>query len=167
MKKIIVFVFSILISLLFFTTPVKASKKPIIIYEFYGSTCGYCASLNSWFDSIEEEYGDYYDLVKFEVWSSKDNQNLMYKVADHLNDRMSGVPYLVIGKNSVNGFGSSDAEKQQIINYILEEYNKDESERYMGVYDIIYNGSSGEVSVLDNIGDISGTLSTIMDFITE
>lgn len=167
MKKKIIFVFCILIGILFFNIPVKASKKPIIVYEFYGTTCGYCANLNNWFNSIEGEYGEYFDLVKFDVWAKSENQDLMHKVADHLNDRVGGVPYLVIGKNSVNGFGGSEAEKQKIINYILEEYNKNESERYMGVYEIVYNGTTTDVTIIDELGGISGALSTIMDFITE
>ena len=145
--------------------PVKASKQPIIIYEFYGSTCGYCASLNSWFDSIEEEYGDYYDLVKFEVWQEPKNNELMTKISDHFNDNATGVPYLIIGKETINGFGGTEYEKQQIINYIMEEYNKDENDRYTIVYDIIYNGFSGDVDNLENIYELSGTLSTIMDLI--
>ena len=167
MKKKIIFVFCVLVGILFFNVPVKASKKPIMVYEFYGTTCGYCANLNNWFNSIEGEYGEYYDLVKFDVWAKSENQDLMHKVADHLNDRVGGVPYLVIGKNSVNGFGGTEAEKQRIINFILEEYNIFESERYMGVNEIVNNGATTDISVIDELSGISGALSTIMDFITE
>lgn len=167
MKKLFVIIFCLsILGICFFTTSVKASKKPIIIYEFYGSTCSYCASLNNWFDSIEKEYGEYFDLVKFEVWGEAKNSDLMHKVSNHFNDNASGVPYLIIGKETINGFGGSEQEKQRIINFILAEYNRDESERYTAVYDIIYNGSSGNDNKVENIHEISGALSTLMDFIT-
>ena len=167
MKKLFVFVFCLLVlGISILAIPVKASKKPIIIYEFYGSTCVYCASLNSWFDSIENEYGQYYDLVKFEVWKNPRNSELMSKISNHFNDNATGVPYLIIGKETINGFGGTEYEKQQIINYIMKEYNKNENDRYNAIYDIIYNGSSGEINNIENIYEISGTLSTIMDLIT-
>ena len=37
----------------------------------------------------------------------------------------------------------------------------------MGVYEIVYNGATTDISVIDELSGISGALSTIMDFITE
>jgi len=167
-KKVFIFVFCLFAMAMYFLgVPVKASKNPILVYEFYGSDCRYCVSLNTWFDSIEKDYGEYFELVKFEVWNDSQNNDLMYKVSNHFNDNASGVPYLIIGRETINGFGGSDYEKQRIINYIMDEYNKNESERYNDVYDIVYNGYSGEVKYTENISEISGVLSTLMDFITE
>ena len=103
-------------------------RNEIKVYEFYGSTCSYCMSLNNWFTSIEDEYGKYFELVKFEVWSSQENQELMYDVADYLNITVSGVPFVVIGDKYTLGF-SETTTPNIIINYIMEEYNKSDSER--------------------------------------
>ena len=85
-------------------------------------------ALNSWFDSIEDEYGMYYELVKLEVWYSQENYNLMTDVADYLNIDVSGVPFVVIGDKYTLGF-SETTTPNIIINYIMDEYNKSESER--------------------------------------
>jgi thiol-disulfide isomerase/thioredoxin len=86
MKKflniVLVFVFTILLVPTFVLAEgedknEEVKKAPIQIYEFYGSSCGYCAALNSWFESIEKDYGDYFDLVKYEVWGSEKNNALM------------------------------------------------------------------------------------------
>ena len=109
-------------------TVVETVKTPVKVYEFYGSTCGYCAALNEWFNSIEGEYGQYFDLVKYEVWGSQENAELMNTVAAKLNTEVTGVPFLVIGGNYLSGFDqSTDAEV--IIGYIMEEYEKDEADR--------------------------------------
>ena len=57
----------------------EVKKEPIKIYEFYGDGCGYCAASFQYFESLEEEYGDYFDLVKFEVWKSEENTALMLR----------------------------------------------------------------------------------------
>ena len=104
------------------------SRNEIKVYEFYGATCSYCMALNTWFQSIESEYGQYYELVQYEVWSNTENQELMYDVADYLNITVSGVPFVVIGNKYTLGF-SETTTPNIIINYIMEEYNKNDSER--------------------------------------
>lgn len=106
----------------------EEKNPPVQIYEFYGSTCGYCASLNEFLDSIEEEYGEYFDVTKFEVWSSEENAELMESAAEVLNADVTGVPFLIIGEKYLTGFNESN--KETIINYIMEEYEKPDYERY-------------------------------------
>ena len=113
----------------------EAGKEPVVISEFYSSSCGYCAALNSWFESIEETYGDYFDLVKYEVSSSTVNSNLMEKVASHFGVTAGSVPFTIIGENYITGFDESTTSTT-IINYIIEEYAKDENDRVNVVADI-------------------------------
>lgn len=110
------------------STVEESVKTPVKVYEFYGSTCSYCAALNEWFDSIEEEYGEYFDLVKYEVWENQENAELMDTVAAKLNTEVTGVPFLVIGGNYLSGFDAS-TDADMIISYIMEEYEKTEAER--------------------------------------
>lgn len=113
----------------------EANKEQVKIYMFYGNGCQYCEAALEWFESIEEEYGDYFDLVKYEVWYDTENQELMEKVANFKGDTASGVPYILLGKYSYpNGFAndtqvSSDSEQtmgEQLIERVLEEYESDE-----------------------------------------
>lgn len=116
---------------------VEEKKEPIKIYEFYGSSCSFCASLNAWFASIEEDYGDYFDLVKYEVWGSEENNALMSEVAKAFGESVSGVPYLIIGDYTVNGYSEEDNEA--LLKNIISEYEKDIEDRDTTASDVIAN----------------------------
>ena len=103
-------------------------KTPVKVYEFYGSTCGHCAALNEWFDSIDDEYGQYFDLIKYEVWESQENAELMNTVAAKLNTEVTGVPFLVVGGKYLSGFDAS-TDADVVLGYIMEEYEKAEADR--------------------------------------
>ena len=141
MKKflniVLVFVFTILLVPTFVLAEgedkkEEVKKAPIQIYEFYGSTCGYCAALNSWFESIEKDYGDYFDLVKYEVWGSEKNNALMNGVAQKMGDAVNGVPYLIVGDYTLNGYSESDNEA--ILKAILDEYGDYYSKEEVALY---------------------------------
>ena len=73
----------------------EANKEPVNVYIFHGSTCGYCKVAFEWFETIEKEYGDYFNLVDYEVWGNSENQSLMEEVAALKGDAASGVPYIL------------------------------------------------------------------------
>lgn len=110
------------------------TKEPVTVYMFRGEGCTYCAAALEWFESIEEEYGDYFDLVTYEVWYDTDNSELMQEVADVLGDTASGVPYIIVGNYSYpNGFASDtvvdsttgETMADQLLAQIMEVYNSD------------------------------------------
>ena len=112
----------------------ETNKEPVKVYIFHGSTCSYCKAAFEWFDSIEEEYGDYFDLVDYEVWGNSSNQQLMEEIAEFKGDSASGVPYILVGEFSYpNGFGAdsvidsntNQTMGDQLIERILTEYQKD------------------------------------------
>ena len=110
----------------------EVGKDPVNVYLFRSDSCKYCQAALEWFNSIEEEYGDYFDLVDYEV-SSEENYNLWSEVAEFMGDTIGGVPYMVVGKYSYpNGFASdsiADSTGQtmgeQLIERILEIYESD------------------------------------------
>lgn len=104
----------------------EATGEKINVYLFWGNGCGHCSNLKAFFASIEDQYGEYYDLYTFEVWYNADNEQLMYKFASALGDTVKGVPYLVIGDQSFKGYSSAMDDK--IIEAIKEEYKS--SEKY-------------------------------------
>ena len=116
------------------TSVEETEKEPVKVYFFRGETCGYCKAALEWFDSIEEEYGKYYDIVSYEVWNDPDNQALMQEVADVFGDEASGVPYIIVGNYTYpNGFGADSVIDEasgktmgdEMIERIMEVYESD------------------------------------------
>lgn len=116
-------------------------KEKINVYFFHGDGCPHCEEASKFFDSIQEEYGKYFNLVKYEVWYDEDNSELMNQVAEYFGQEASGVPYIIIGNKTWNGY-SSDYD-QEIKNYIMDEYNKDVNKRY-DVMEFIKTGKKAE-----------------------
>ncbi len=114
-------------------------NDPVNIYLFYGEGCPHCADLETFFDSIEDEYGKYYNLVKYEVWYNESNSKLFGEVLKRMNTNTekTGVPYLVIGDSSIMGYGNTEEENEEIINTIMRVYNS--STRYDAIEDKTIN----------------------------
>lgn len=118
----------------------EATKEPVNVYLFHGSTCPHCKEAIEWFDSIEEEYGDYFTLVTYEVWEDQENSKFMDNIAKFRKDNPTGVPYIIVGDYSYeNGFGADSiidqetgkTEGDRMIERILELYESDDR------YDVI------------------------------
>ena len=82
----------------------EEENQKVNIYFFYGDGCGYCASAEEFFESIQEEYGDKFNLVMYETWNDTDNAELMDAVADARKEEPQGVPYIIIGDQSWQGY---------------------------------------------------------------
>lgn len=106
----------------------NSDSKKVNVYFFRGEGCSHCAEAEEWFDSIKEEYSEYYNLIDYEVWYNTDNSDLMQKVADARGEEAEGVPYIIIGDKSWNGFDSSYEE--DMINQIKSVYAQDVKDRY-------------------------------------
>lgn len=92
----------------------------INIYFFWGNGCPHCEAEHAFFDSIEEQYGKYYNLHTFEVWYNQENADLLNKLASKMNQTVDGVPFTIIGDKVFSGFTS--AYKQDMINAIKNQY---------------------------------------------
>ena len=127
--------------------------NPITMYLFYGEGCPHCADLEKFLDSIDDEYGKYYNLVKYEVWYSKSNNRLFEKVVDrmHTDSEKIGVPYLVIGDDYIMGYGNTEEENRQIINDIMRVYNS--STRYDVIKDETINTEDEKNEVVEETKD--------------
>lgn len=102
----------------------KESEDKINVYIFRGSSCGYCLKAVSYFASIVDEYGKYFNLITYEVWSNADNAALLQKVADVFDEEVGGVPYIVIGDKTFPGYAKS--MNTEIQEQIVKEYNSKE-----------------------------------------
>ena len=103
-------------------------KTKVNVYIFRGEGCSHCAEALEWFDSIEDEYGEYYNLVKYETWYDEDNAKLMQEVAEKRGETAEGVPYIIIGDKSWNGFDSS--YKDEILSQIKSLFDTPTADRY-------------------------------------
>ncbi len=127
--------------------------NPFNMYLFYGEGCPHCADLEKFLDSIDDEYGKYFNLVKYEVWYSKSNNRLFEKVVDrmHTDSEKIGVPYLVIGDDYIMGYGNTEEENKQIINNIMRVYNS--STRYDVIKDETINTEDEKNEIVEESKD--------------
>ncbi|MFN3302022.1 MAG: glutaredoxin domain-containing protein, partial [Patescibacteria group bacterium] len=115
MKKVI-FLFIIFIFLLFSICQVIAEEK-IEVYFFWGQGCPHCAAEKPFLEKLKQKYPQL-EIKDFEVYYSKENQELFEKVAKAYNTQAYGVPTTFIGKEFIIGFGSENTTGAQIENLI-------------------------------------------------
>lgn len=124
MKKVC----NLLIALVLLFVPIvclaETDKEPANIYVFYGKGCPHCEEFFTWIKSLSNEQKAKFNIVKYETWYNTTNSNALTQAAEHFKDSEYGVPYIIIGENRFNGFGSS--MKDQILTAINDYYNLDE-----------------------------------------
>ena len=96
------------------------SDDKVNVYIFRGKSCWHCLDEISWLSTQLGEYGKYFNIHTYEVWSNKDNSKLMSTVAKFLGETSSGVPYTVIGKKTYSGFSTTTG--QDMLNEIKTQY---------------------------------------------
>ena len=94
------------------TVPVHAATS-VSLYLFYGEGCPHCAKEEVFLNNLQALDGALV-VKKFEVWSNKDNAELLGKVAKKLKITSSGVPVTVIGGRALIGFDRDDTTGQAI-----------------------------------------------------
>lgn len=99
---------------------VVREDNKVNIYFFWGNGCPHCAEEFEFFESIKEEYGDYYNLYTFEVWYNEENAKILSTFANNMGDNVTGVPYTIIGNKSFIGFGQK--YKNDFINTIEKQH---------------------------------------------
>lgn len=101
-NKLLIAIFMAIFALVFVPQNVQAVDR-VKVYIFYGRECPHCAALEEAMGPIEKKY-PYIDVKRYEVWHSATNRAIMGKVADALNEDVTGVPFMVIGETSITGF---------------------------------------------------------------
>ena len=108
---------------------ISYDENKVNIYLFWGDGCPHCENAKNFFESIEEEYGKYFKLNKFEVWYNKDNKEIMNQFASAMGEEVKGVPYIIIGNKTYKGF--SESYKESIVEAITSQYKNS--------YDVYFN----------------------------
>ena len=106
----------------------STESKEVKIYFFRGEGCPHCEEAEEWFKSIEEEYGDYFQIVDYETWYNQENAELMQRVAEARGEEAQGVPYIIIGDKSWNGF--AEDYEEEMLSQIKKVFAQDVNERY-------------------------------------
>jgi len=132
-------------------TTVSNDDKKVNLYLFRGEGCPHCAEAEEWFDSIKGKYGDYFKVVDYEVLNDEDNAKLMEKVAKLRNEDVSGVPYIIIGDKSWNGFDES--YEDEMIKQIKSVYSQDVSKRY-DIMNYVNDSSSNSKTKKSSSSDV-------------
>ena len=125
-------------------TEVQEEDNRVKIYFFRGEGCPHCADAEEFFNSIEEEYGQYYKILDYETWYNSDNATLLKKVGEARNEEISGVPYILIGDKSWSGYDDSFAD--DIKDTIMSEYEKVVADRYDIVNYVDFTNIAGSVT---------------------
>ena len=163
MKKL-KFLFVMLIGILLIPSTVFAADEegndPVNVYFFHGDGCPHCAEAEEFFNSIEDEYGDMFDVVSYEVWYNETNAELMQQVAELRDEDASGVPYIIIGNQSWSGY--ADTYDDEIISKIESEYETSTDERYdiMNYVDGI--DTNTDTSANSYAGDIAVVIAIVL-----
>ncbi len=120
------------------------AKEDIKIYFFHGDGCPHCKEEGKYLEKLKKEYKDI-DIVKFEVWNNKDNQELMELVKKKMEIKETGVPLTIIGSTYVVGYTETYNDKfNRIINFYLDNKNK-----YFDVVGSIKNNTYNGEKIVD------------------
>lgn len=125
-------------------TEVQEEDNRVKIYFFRGEGCPHCADAEEFFNSIEEEYGQYYKILDYETWYNSDNAALLQKVGEARNEEISGVPYILIGDKSWSGY--DDLFADEIKDTIKSEYEKAVADRYDIANYVDFTNAAGSVT---------------------
>ncbi len=161
MKKII---YAILVTILFIPIMVFGKEKDINIYLFHGAECPHCKEELAFLDIYLEKHPNVH-LYKYEVWHDEENVKKFSEVKKMLEDSSMGVPYLIIGNNSVIGYieDYTDEIIANTINYYLANSYVDGVGRYLGVVedngeewnkDVKYVESEDDLVIPNNLENI-------------
>lgn len=125
MKK---FIFTILI--LFSFIPFVQGEK-LNVYLFYSDVCSTCKEEMEFLEEYSKEND--FNIVTYETTRNKENDALLSKVRQALNNNDKTVPYTVIGTPGMTGFNET-VENQ--IKIAIAKYKEEE---YVDIVDVVIN----------------------------
>lgn len=131
MKKILIF----LLALFCFLPTIKAEEK-VTVYLFYGYSCPHCAKEKEYLNTLENV-----NVVYYEVYKDKENNNLLNKVSEKLDEEVKSVPYTVIGGKVFQGYSENTKDD---IEKTIEFY---ENNTYKDLVQEVLNGNMGKSDI--------------------
>jgi len=117
MRKKIFFLLIFIFFLSFFSLNEIFSAGKVEIYFFWGQGCPHCAQEKPFLEELKQKYPQL-EVKDFEVYYSRENQELFKKLAHAYKTQPVGVPMTFIGKDFIVGFGTKETTGKQIENLI-------------------------------------------------
>lgn len=118
MKKLL------LILTLFLIIPfTKVNAEEVSITFFNGNGCPHCAQEEKFLNTLKKQLGENINIQSFETWDNKENNELLTKVRQTLNNNGEGVPFTVIGTKYFEGYNDNIAK--EIKQTVLDSFDKE------------------------------------------
>lgn len=89
-------------------------QEKLRVYFFYGDGCPHCAKEEIFLDSLEKEYKDELEILRYEVWHNQENSNKLAQMAEEIGFNVSGIPLTIIGTTTIAGYNSDFNTGRQI-----------------------------------------------------
>lgn len=105
-QLLIIFVFS-----LFLFKPVAATTSTINAYFFYGDGCPHCVQEKKYLSYIAKSKYPELKLYEYEIYNNNENTLLLREIANKLNVKVDGVPFLVINDQTFVGYADRITSK--------------------------------------------------------
>lgn len=119
----------------------KETDKQAIIYLFkqYGESK--TLDLLNYLNDICEEYGEFFKLVSYEVYTNEDNNELYANTLDYLQSRSTSVPFMIVGDSYFTTFNENNQENflKTFLRLYQSEEKTDKMEEVMSKYYRNYN----------------------------
>ena len=142
MKKLLSYLFTIMLSFSVISATVMAAKKDkaeektttetkevkdekATLYLFRQTGCPHCADEMSYLDANLNKYQDKFNIVVYDIYESG-NRDLVMKVCEALGVEYEGAPFNVVGKQTYVGFADSIADDfDSFLTYVYEAKEED------------------------------------------
>jgi thiol-disulfide isomerase/thioredoxin len=134
---------------------VKAENK-VNLYFFRGEGCPHCAKEEIALKELEIKYPNL-KIYSYEVWYNQKNQKLLTQVGKLLKADVKGVPFTVIGNNSISGFSEQQTEMEieNYINYYTNHSYRDKVGELLGVVEKQINNNTNDNGLKQEIKTIN------------
>lgn len=101
------------------------SKKPIVLYFFWGDGCPHCAKEKEFLKKLKSKYPQL-EIKDYEVWYNKAPRDLLLTMSKSYGINPNGVPVTFIGDKSFIGFNSEIAVQiEQTLKFCLKNTCED------------------------------------------
>ncbi|MFT4260905.1 MAG: TlpA family protein disulfide reductase [Candidatus Woesearchaeota archaeon] len=97
------------------------SEDKLTIYYFWGNTCPICTQQKPFLDELEQRHD--VEILRFEIYSNRTNQELFRRVANEYGVTVRGVPTTFIANQTFVGFSQRLAQEMEdlVIKCLSEE----------------------------------------------
>lgn len=159
MKKLKMFLISILFLILFIPFGINAEENEIRLYLFHSSSCPHCKAEKEFLDSIKDDYPSL-KVIEYEVSGNAMNYNFYNKVMKKTGINATGVPFTLIGTDYYVGFDENTGTDKEIKKSIEKFLNGDyvdviaKIKNDEDISDIKYNVDSTDEKEIPILGKI-------------